>query len=147
METKDFKLEGAKEVMDALKELPAELQAKILKSFITKAGKKFIVEPLKAKLHYSKATEDTIQVVGIPGNKLAVSAGVTSKGYKLRWTDLGTEQRATKKGYNRGKITGKHQIQPTIEEQIEPIINYAEEELANEVNKILERRLKRMRKG
>lgn len=144
METKDFKLEGAKEVMEALKELPAELQAKVIRSFLVKAGRKFIVDPLKTKLSYSNESESSIKVTTDSRNKLAVSAGVTSKGYKLRWTDLGTKDRT--KGHYRGRIIGKNQIQPQIEESIEPIIDYTNKELGNEINTILERRLKKLRK-
>lgn len=147
MDNKNIKVEGLKEVTDALKTLPAELQAKILKAFISKAGRDFIVKPMKSTLNYSNKTESTIKVVSDSKNKLAVQAGVSSKGYKLRWVDLGTEERKTKKGWNRGKITGKNQIQPLIEGQMEPIVDYADKELANEINKILERRLKKLKKG
>lgn len=146
MESKGFELQGAKEVMAALSELPTKLQASILRNFIRKAGKKFIVDELKATLNYSQKLEDSIKVVNDPKDKLAVAAGVTSRGYLLRWLDLGTEQRQTKKGYNRGRITGKKQIQPLIESKVDDIVKYTEEELGNEINKMLERRLRKLRK-
>lgn len=146
MESKDFKIEGLSETMAALKDLPNKVQNQFIKSFLRKAGKKFIVEPLKTKLHYSESIENTIKVVAANDDKNAIQAGVTGRGYKLRWADLGTKVRKTRKGYNRGQIIGKNQIQPTIEEQIPEIVKYTEEEFANEVNKTLERKLKRLKK-
>jgi hypothetical protein len=147
MENEQFKIEGAKEVMEAMKELPLKLQRQILKNFIRKAGKKFIVEPLKTKLHYSQSLENNIKVVTANDDKEAIQAGVTGKGYKLRWLDLGTKERKTRIGHNRGQIIGKNQIQPLIEDQVPEIIKFTEKELANEINKTLERKLKRLKKS
>jgi hypothetical protein len=147
MENEQFKIEGAKEVMEAMKELPLKLQRQILKNFIRKVGKKFIVEPLKTKLHYSQSLENNIKVVTANDDKEAIQAGVTGKGYKLRWLDLGTKERKTRKGHNRGQIIGKNQIQPLIEDQVPEIIKFTEKELANEINKTLERKLKRLKKS
>lgn len=146
MQNSKYELKGAKEVTEALNKLPVDLQAKILRSFLLKAGRKFVTVPLKAKLNYSEKIENSIKVVNDSKNKLAVSAGVTGKGYKLRWVDLGTKPRTTKKGYNRGLINGKDQIQTHILDSVEPIIDYTNKELGNEVNKILERRLKKLKK-
>lgn len=147
MINEQFKLEGTSEIMNALKSLPVDIQEKVIKSLLTKVGRKFIVEPMKLKINYSPATENTITVVTNSKDKLSIAAGVSSKGYKLRWTDLGTKIRKTKKGYNRGSIQGKHQIQPLIESQIEPIVTYINEEMGEEINKILERRLKKLHKS
>lgn len=145
MENKQFKLEGVDDIQIALNRLPEKLQARIYKNFLTKAGKKFVVEPLKAELNYSKETEKTIKVIGVPGNQLAVAAGVTSAGYKLRWADLGTKERT--KGHYRGKIEGQKEIQPFLEDQAEPIVKYAEEELANEIDLTLQKMLKKLKKA
>lgn len=147
MENKKFEIKGLDEIQNALKALPAKLQANILTSFLKKAGKKFIVDELKMKLNYSSKLEDSIKVVPDSRDKLVVHAGVTGKGYKLRWLDLGTTVRKTKKGYNRGMINPKNQIQPTIESNIENIVDYTNKEMSNEINKILERRLKRLKKS
>jgi len=146
MMNKGWKIDGLKELSDALKGLPVELQAKILQAFIRKAGTKFVVNQLKTTLNYSSKLESTIKVVSDPKNKLAVSAGVTSDGYKLRFVDKGTVERQTKKGSKRGRITGKKQIEPTVLNSVEPIIKYTQEELGNEIEKNLQRRLKKIRK-
>jgi hypothetical protein len=145
MESSNFKIEGLSETMAALKELPEKLQKQFIKNFLRKAGKKFVVEPLKSKLHYSGSLESTIKVVPANDDKNAIQAGVTGRGYKLRWVDLGTKER--KKGHNRGKIVGKKQIQPAIEESIPEIVKYTEDEFANEINRMLERKLKRLKKS
>lgn len=142
---KKYSLEGANEVMKALEELPVKIQAKVIKSFLAKAGRKFVTNPLKSELNYSSQTEKSIRVVQDP-KKAAVSAGVTRSGYKLLWADLGTKERTTKSGANRGKIIGKKQIQPKILNSIDPIIDYVNEELGEEINKILERRIKKINK-
>ncbi len=143
---KEFKLDGGEEIMDALSGLPVEMQAKILKAYISKAGRQYIVNPLKTKLNYSKDTESSIKILSNPGNKLSVFAGVSTKGYKLNWADRGTKIRTTKKGYNRGRIIGKNQVQPHIENSVKPIVDYTNKELGNEINKYLERRLKKFKK-
>lgn len=141
-----YEITGLKEVVEALKLLPVDIQVKVLKSFLNKIGRKFIVEPLKVKLNYDADTEKSITVMSNPGNKLGISAGVSGAGFHLRWADLGTKERKTKKGWNRGRINPKNQIQPHIEGSIEPILNYTEDELATEIDNILQRRLKRIRK-
>lgn len=145
MENKTFKIEGAKEVESALKNLPIDIQAKLIKGFLRKVGKKFIVDPLRTIIRYNEKLNNSIQVVSGSKNELKVSAGVTGSGYMLRWLDLGTKVRQTKKGANRGQIIGKHQIQPHIESQIEPIVKYVSEEMTSEINKSLSRRLKKLK--
>jgi hypothetical protein len=145
MESKGFRVEGLSETVAALNPIAEKLP--FLKAFLRKAGKKFIADPLKAKLHYSENLEKTIKVVAANDDKDAVQAGVTGRGYKLRWVDLGTKIRKSRKGKSRGQIIGKNQIQPAIEEGIPEIIKYAEDEFANEINKMLERRLKRLKKS
>lgn len=147
MENSQFKIDGLKEVTEAMKDLPVKLQRSILKSFVRKAGNKFIVAPLKTTLHYEQNLENTIKVVTANDDKDAIQAGVTSKGYKLRWLDLGTKVRKTRKGHNRGQIIGKDQIQPTIEQKIPEILDFTEKELGSEINKTIERRLKKLKKA
>jgi hypothetical protein len=72
-------------------------------------------------------------------------AGVTTKGYKLNWADRGTKVRTTKKGQNRGQIIGKNQVQPHIESSIEPIVDYTNDEMGNFIDKVLERKLKKLK--
>jgi hypothetical protein len=146
MESKNFEIKGLSDIEDALKTLPAKLQAKIFKAFLAKAGREFVVKPLKSELNYSQKTESNIKVVSDSRTPLRVSAGVTNKAYPLRWTDLGTKVRTGKKGQNKGRIIGKHQIQPILEAAPEKIVKFAQEELSNEIQKIMERQLKKIKK-
>ncbi len=147
--TTQYKLEGHQQLIDALKVLPEKVRNNVIKSLLRKTGKKFIVDELKLGLNYSQETEKNIRVIGSKSseNKIAVDAGVGSRAYPLRWADLGTKERKTKKGANRGKIIGKDQIQPTIERQIEPIVEDVNENLGKNINDILARKLKRLRKA
>ena len=156
MENESYKLDGVKEVIDALKDLPQELQVKVLKGFLQKVGRSFIVQPLKVAIPYKQlhmrdkspvTNNEFIRVTTDSRTPLSVSAGVTSKGYKLRWLDKGTKLRVTKKGHSRGQIVGKNIIQPLIEDQIPKIVEYTEKEIGNEIDKALSRRLKKLKKS
>lgn len=144
-----YKLEGHQQLIDALKVLPEKVRNNVIKSLLRKTGKKFIVDELKLGLNYKQETEKNIRVIGSKSseNTIAVDAGVGSRAYHLRWADLGTKERKTKKGANRGKIIGKDEIQPTIERQIEPIVDNVNENLGKDINDILARKLKRLRKA
>ena len=141
-----YELDGVNELIEGLSILPEKIQKNILKSFLRKTGQEKIVKPLKTLVNYSAERESTIKVVQANDDKDAVQAGVTGKGYIIRWVDLGTRERKTKKGWPRGKIEGRKQIQPFIEAQVEEVVDYFNENLGEEINKILERRLKRLRK-
>lgn len=144
MAVEKYSLEGVDELVNALKSLPVDLQNKILKGFLRKVGNKFIVNPLKAKVPYSQKSKKTIKVTAGNKNETNVSAGVGRSGFKLRWAELGTVERKTKKGANRGRIQGRNIIQPHIEGEINNIVDYVNDELGNEIQKTLERRLKKL---
>ena len=136
-----YKIDGLSELVDALKNLPNDLQNKILKSFLVKTGKKFIADELKTSLSYSERTKQMIRVVNDPLDRNAIYVGATRKIFWYRFADLGTKER---KG--RGKITPKNQFRSVIESQIEPIIDYTSDELGNEIVKNLGRRIKKINK-
>lgn len=141
-----FEIEGLKEVIAALKDLPDVLQNKLIKSFLQKTGRKFIVNELKTVLPYHQRSKQGIRVVQDKNDKNAIFAGPTTDIFWYRWADKGTVQRQTKKGYNRGTIIPKNQIRSVVDNQIQPIIKYANEEFGNEINKNLERRIKKINK-
>ena len=64
MENKSFEIKGLKELQEAIRQLPAKLQAKLISGFLKKAGKKHITDGLKQKLSYSSKLESSIKVVG-----------------------------------------------------------------------------------
>lgn len=146
MEDKTITIEGMDEAIESISFLTPERQVKIIEEYLRKTEKKFIADELKSTLNYSNATEKSITVAKKKRNKLAFKAGVSRSGYKIRWVDLGTKERKTKKGYKRGKIEGREQVSPTIDKQIQSIINNAEKELPNELNNIIEGQLKKVNK-
>lgn len=155
----NFKLGGSDALMKALKELPNDLKRKVFKSFLSKIGRKFIVNELKQKLPYSSRLKKSIGLSFPKKDDLAVQVGVMTgqrtylangkstppSGIILKWLDKGTKPR--KKGHNRGQITGQNRVQPIIESQIEPLIKYAGEEMANEINNNLKKRLTKLKKS
>jgi hypothetical protein len=154
-ETQKFEIEGLKELVDSLKDLPVQLQAKIIKTTLTKAENKFIVATLRNALPYSARLKETLRTVGDPKDKLAVYGGVTlgpridnklPAGVLIRFIDRGTKERKTKKGYYRGQITARNAVAPIIENEIQPIIDWVNTEMGNETIKNLERRIKKVNK-
>ena len=145
MDSGEYKIEGLKEFMDAIVDLPMHLQKKVLKSFLSKAGRKFVVKELKASLPYSTKSKKGINVVA-DRREVAVYAGVTGKSFWLNWADRGTTVRKTKSGANRGFILAKNQVSRKVDEEIEPIIKYSNEEIGNETSKFFDRKLKKIRK-
>lgn len=145
---KDFEVnfDGMDEILKALSVLPADMQAKILTTVLSKAASVTVIKPLRDTLNYSAEEEKNIKLIKDPKNKLMVTAGVSRGGYKLNWADRGTKERTTKKGASRGKIEGKKQIQPFLQNSVEPTLDYIENNTAEEINKFLKRYLKKLTK-
>jgi hypothetical protein len=137
-----FEIQGLKEVEQAIKDLPVKMQASVYRAINRKAVKRFVVDNIRSAVNYSAKTEKGIQVVNDRNDKTAVFGGVTSDAFVLRFADRGTAARYTEKGAFRGAITGKHQIQPIILDSVNDIIKYMNEEIGNEMVKVLEKRIK-----
>jgi hypothetical protein len=146
MITQTWKIEGLKEVMDALKELPYNVQAKVFQGIASKAGRKYIVNELKTLLPYSSKTKAQIKVVTDIKDKTAIYAGISPKTFWIRFVEYGTKPRQTKKGRNRGTIAGVARVLPIVDKQIYPIIEFYNKDLGIEVEKSLKRRIKRVNK-
>jgi hypothetical protein len=153
MDNQKFEIEGLKELTEALSALPEDVQNRIIKGFLGKVGRKFIVNELRSAMPYSQtvrkgkyAGKERYRVVTDPADKNAIYAGLSRDSFWVRWADKGTEQRYTKKGWNRGSITPKNDVRTVIETQINPIIDFARDEFGNEINKSLERRIKKINK-
>ena len=144
MET--YKIDGLKELEQAMKDLPVKMQASIYRALNRKAAKKFIVDNLRNVLSYSNESEKGIEIVNDRYDPTAVYGGVTSSSFWLRFADRGTAIRQTEKGANRGAIVPKNQIQPEILGSTDEIIKFMNEEIGNEIVKILERRIKSVNK-
>ncbi len=146
MTEETFKIEGIKEVIEALEGLPDELVQKFLKTYTRRVLSKFIVDKLKGSLPYSPKSLKGIKVVNDRNDKSAAFGGLTLDSFWLRFTEKGTKVRKTKKGFNRGQITAKNKILPIIDQQINPIIEDFNEQLGIEIEKILKRKIKSVNK-
>lgn len=87
--------------------------------------------------------------VGLTGVQVRMSSskdGYVANGehlYILRWLSAGTKERQTKKGYNRGHITGSGFFARGVEKSIRP----AMERLGSDIIKSFERAVARARKA
>lgn len=155
METnQDFEIEGMDVILNAMDELPAVLQQKIIRKVIFKAGRKFIVSELRAALSYSSKLKKALRVVNYKQDKTSVIAGVIiSKrkgdeippGLLIRFIDAGTVQRTTRKGYNRGAIKARNEVPPIIDRQKAPMLQWVKDEMGNEINLELDKLLAKKR--
>ena len=138
----NFEVQGLKEVEMALKELPAKLQASVLRATNRKLVKNKVVDPLRSYLSYSRNSEKNILIVNDRSDPTALYGGVTSGSFWLRFADRGTKERKTEKGASKGSIKGKNQIQPFILGTVDDIIKSANNELGLIVEDVLRKRIK-----
>ena len=148
MNVEQFKLEGADEIINAISGLSEKMTFKFLYDFNRKAAKKYVTDALTAGTPY--ATNIKRYYATLPDarskNKTAVWAGPAASVFWVRYLEKGTVQRKTKKGYNRGLIKANPQIIPIVENSVDPIIEFTREELGNEINKMLLRKIKKLKK-
>lgn len=137
-----FQISGLKEIEEALNNLPTELQQKVLGQINKKAVDKLVVGPIRGAVSYSSKTESNIKVTPDTEDKTAFYGGVTSDAFWLRFTDFGTKQRFTKIGRPKGRIVGRRTIETTIIHSVDDIITFANEEIGDELEKILNAKLK-----
>ena len=141
-----YELKGVKEIQEMLSGLPPKMNAKILQSIHRKTAKKFVLESLLSSTPYSSETKSGFVVLPDREDPTAVYAGPSSDVFWVRYVERGTKQRTTNKGYNRGMITGKSTIEPIVEGQIDPMINYINNEYGNEIDKFITSKIKRLNK-
>lgn len=143
----DLQIHGLNELNNALKELPDKLNIQFFKNFNRKVLNQFIVRNLKQGTSYSAKTKSEIKVLSdTKSDKTAMVAGATRRIFYVRFVEGGTKERKTKKGWNRGSIVGTGTMKSIINSNIEPMIKYIREELANDINTFMERKLKRLKK-
>jgi hypothetical protein len=140
--TENFKIDGLKEFFDALNDLALKRKAELYRALNKKAVQKYVVNNIRSTINYSQSTEKGITTVNDRSDKTAVYGGVTSAVFWLRFADRGTASRQTEKGAFRGAISSKNQIQPVIEGSNDGIIGYMNDEIGDEIIKILSRKLK-----
>jgi len=154
-----YDLEGAKEVLEALDALDQKELVKIIRSVERKDLNANIIKPLKTAI--SAYPESLRTAIGIErdkqelaGYRAGIKIGSRStetpnkppQGILIRFLDKGTKNRTTKKGYNRGMITGKRAIQSAINNQIDDVVGFFNKDFGAEVDKIISRKLKKINK-
>jgi len=140
-----FNLEGADEVEKVLSELPSHLSTKLLQSYNRKVAKMYVVDPIRSSLPYSAQTEKGIKVQPDRQDKTKVMAGIGSESFWLRFVEKGTKERKSKKGASKGRIVGRHRVVPIIENSIDPIIDYTNKNLGEDIAKFLQKRIKKLK--
>ena len=146
MEDKYFEIEGLKEVEDALKTLATKDMSNILRTYNRTALKNYALNDLMSQLPYSPDSLKNIRIVAGKGNKTSVLVGPTSDSYWLRFAEGGTKDRYTKTGAYRGAIFPNRRIEPILDRSATQIIDYTAKNYGEEINKILEKKLKRIKK-
>jgi len=136
-----IKLEGVKEYTEILNGLPERVRDQVLRSFNRKAATQEVLKPLRAALPYSSQTKKEIKVAANRANKTAVVAGPTSSVYYVRFVEKGTKER---KG-PRGRIRARNRIEPFVDSRINNVISFTSREYGNEINKFLEKKIKRLK--
>lgn len=142
----EYKIDGLKEMMEALRGLPLKIQADLIRSFFRKAASKFVIPNVRSALPYSKKTENRIVVQNLKEDRTAVYAGPMYEVFWLRFADKGTAVRSTAKGANRGAVVGHFRIEDTVDQQIDPITEYMVTNIDDEINTFLEKKIKKVNK-
>lgn len=138
----NFNIQGLSEVDQALRELPAKLQADVLRR-TNRSILNRLVRPQLRQLPYRRKR---ISAVGVREDKTAVMIGVSSKNYWLRFLDKGTRQRQTRAGHNRGAITGNNRIRDVVQGSVRPVLNEVDSSYSEMVIKTLRSRIRSVNK-
>lgn len=135
-----WKVEGLKEVSDALRVLPDKLSISLLRSVNRRVLSKEVVKPLRAAVSH-QSFKKGIKVFTDKANKTGAVVGPDSKVFWIRFVQKGTKER-----FKRGKITAHNTIEPTIDQSIDNVIKFAGNEYEDEMIKFMSKKLKRLRK-
>jgi HK97 gp10 family phage protein len=167
-----YKIEGLREVQDALRKLPTKVKGKVLRNVNRKQAhevKKSIIAAApenkksskisfkrmkagknKGKLRTQKnSIKHNVKVNNDRTNTSGVLVGVTNRAYHARFIEKGTKRRVTRgrgkyrAGASRGSMTKRPFIEPTIDHKVPGIINKINNEYGDLVAKFLRKELRR----
>jgi hypothetical protein len=142
----EYKLAGTKEILEALDTLSEKEIDSLTKGAMRKSLNENIVKPVKSALPYSAQTKKGIKIVADKSIKGALWAGVSSDAFWLRFTEFGTKVRTTKKGANRGAVPARAEARPAVENNIDGVINFFNEDFGQDLVRLMQRKLKRISK-
>lgn len=141
-----YSLTGTKDIVEALDSLKPKVLNNIIKSTNRKALNQEIKKKVQAALPYSAKTKKGIKTLGDKEDRATgVWAGATSDVFYLRFLEKGTKVRTTESGANRGRITPNPRIVPTIESNVDNVVNFFNKDAGEEIAKIMQRKLKRIK--
>ncbi|MCE5346801.1 MAG: hypothetical protein LLG13_11025 [Bacteroidales bacterium] len=156
MTKQEFTLDGIDEVINAMDALSPEQLLKVVIAIERKALNTTIVQPLRSAIPNVSLTSGIGITKEKGSNRTAYRAGIKiskrkdlnilPEGVILLLLEAGTELRTTKKGANRGQINGRSIMAPIIESNAEDVITKFKEMFAEEADKIIARKLKRLNK-
>ena len=151
-----YQLEGTREVIEALDALNYKELVKIIRNVERKSLSRNTIpqiKPVVGSYHQNVNPRVGIEFAGGTMFKAGVIIDKRESGDRVpdavlvRWFDKGTVVRQTKKGYNRGQITGQHRVQNAILSSVTGVINFFNEDFGIEVDKILSRKLAKISKA
>ena len=139
----EFTIPGLREIEQALQTLPPFLAADVLKRVHRDILNRIVKPSVRTAMRNRRKS---ITAVSDRQDKTAIILGVSSKNYYMRFVDKGTEQRQTRKGYNRGRIVGDNRITKTIERNEDPVMKELQNNYSQIVIKHLDRKIRSVRK-
>jgi len=144
----EYKIEGTKEILEALDVLNQKETTNLIKSVNRKALNINVIKPLKSALPYSAATKKAIRILSDRGEykDTGLWAGATTDSFWLRFLEKGTKLRTSDTGANRGKITPRPIITRTIDSNTDGIIDFFNKDFGDTLADIMQKKLKRITK-
>lgn len=138
-------VKGLDSILEVFKTLPDHISLKLIGSTLRKVAGKTLVKPLRQALPYSK---ETVKGIRIRGSREAnrIFIGAVRDVYKLRFLEKGTKPRTSKGGATWSGISPRPIIEPVIDRQVPTVIDNVNNEFANEMNKFILRRIKKINK-
>lgn len=139
----ELKFVGLDELEKAMSILPEKTKDAFLKKVNRELANKYIISRLKSLPYSSNVKKNIkIQTPKRSKDKTAIIAGPTSAVYWLKWVELGTKQRETRSGADRGSIAPQNKIGPVIDSQIQPIINDWAKNVGDMIMNVIDKNIK-----
>jgi hypothetical protein len=144
--TSEIKVDGLRDLQDALNELPTKINKQAWNSIFSNALRTIIRQELVNGVSDDMKKNIKIQMGKGKSNDGRMIIGIDADGYVQRFIEYGTVVRQTKKNANRGLMTPKPFIARLYFSKMEEVIKYVEKNAQELANKYLVRKLKKLNK-
>jgi len=151
-----YELTGLKELIDALDSLTDKELFNLIRSGVRKGLQEHIVKPVRSAIPNVRLRKSVGIVAGKGKEELVMWGGIIiakrkdasrpPDGVLLRWTEFGTKNRKTKKGFNRGAVIGKSVVVPRIVGQADKLVSYLNQDFGTAAEQFLAKKLKKINK-